>query len=133
MNVKNQKGFVEILASGFMFLGLLSSVVLLSLSSARAKSRDAKRLADIRQTASALELYFNNKKAYPETLNQTTPNYIGVVPAPPKPADGTCSEEQNQYAYKKLGKEQYELNFCLGNSAGGYLAGMHTLTEKGIK
>ncbi len=40
-------------------IGILSSVVLASLNSARAKSRDARRIADLKQIATALELYYD--------------------------------------------------------------------------
>lgn len=46
-------------------IGLLSSVILASLSSARAKSRDARRAADLRQIQLALELYYDTNRAYP--------------------------------------------------------------------
>ena len=63
---KNEKGFtlIELLVV-IAIIGLLASVVLLALNSARAKSRDAKRLADVRQIASAFELFFNDVSAYP--------------------------------------------------------------------
>jgi prepilin-type N-terminal cleavage/methylation domain-containing protein len=49
-------------------IGLLSSVVLASLSSARQKSRDAKRLTNVRQLQTALELYANEHGGiYPGT------------------------------------------------------------------
>ena len=49
-------------------IGILASVVLASLNSARRKSRDARRLADIKQIQVALELYFDsNANAYPVT------------------------------------------------------------------
>src|SRR5436853_5053100 len=89
---KNQKGFtlIELLVV-IAIIGLLASVVLLSLNSARAKSRDAKRLADIRQLVSALELYFNDKGGYAPTEGALVPNYIGLLPTAPTPADNTCS------------------------------------------
>jgi prepilin-type N-terminal cleavage/methylation domain-containing protein len=61
-----QKGFtlIELLVV-IAIIGLLASVVLLALNSARAKSRDAKRAADIRQVMSGLELYFNDCGSYP--------------------------------------------------------------------
>lgn len=61
-----QKGFtlIELLVV-IAIIGLLASVVLLALNSARAKSRDAKRAADIRQIMSGLELYFNDCGSYP--------------------------------------------------------------------
>lgn len=46
-------------------IGLLSSVVLANLSSARAKSRDTKRALDIRGVMSALELYYSDNGTYP--------------------------------------------------------------------
>ena len=46
-------------------IGILAAVVLVSLNSARAKSRDAKRLADARQIMTALELFYNDNNRYP--------------------------------------------------------------------
>lgn len=57
-------------------IGLLSSVVLASLNTARAKARDAKRLTDIRQYVSALEIYYNDNNAYPY-VNSATWNCLG--------------------------------------------------------
>lgn len=48
-------------------IGILSSVVLASLSTARSKSRDARRIADIDQVRTALELYNDSNSAYPNT------------------------------------------------------------------
>lgn len=48
-------------------IGLLSSIVFTSLSSARASARDARRLSDIRQIQTALELYYADHGAYPIT------------------------------------------------------------------
>ncbi len=46
-------------------IGLLSSVVLASLNSARQKSRDSRRIADMLQIRTALELYYDTNRAYP--------------------------------------------------------------------
>ncbi len=46
-------------------IGLLSSVVFASLSTARAKSRDARRKSDITQISKALELYYDKYGGYP--------------------------------------------------------------------
>ena len=51
-------------------IGILASVILASLNSARRKSRDARRLADIKQLRVALELYFDgNNNIYPATAS----------------------------------------------------------------
>jgi type II secretory pathway pseudopilin PulG len=53
-------------------IGLLASVILVSLNNARSKSRDAKRVADINQLAKGLELYFNSCQSYPVVTASTT-------------------------------------------------------------
>lgn len=46
-------------------IGILASVVLASLNSARRKSRDARRLSDMKQIQVALEMYFDGAGSYP--------------------------------------------------------------------
>ena len=96
MRNKNNKGFtlIELLVV-IAIIGLLASVVLLALNGARAKARDAKRIADVRQLASAFELYFNDQNSYPTTGGVAvqmitgqptlTPTYIGTMPSSPTP------------------------------------------------
>ena len=63
-----KKGFtlIELLVV-IAIIGILSTVVLASLSTARQKSRDAKRISDIGQIQLALELYFDGALTYPST------------------------------------------------------------------
>lgn len=65
MKIK-QKGFtlIELLVV-IAIIGLLSSIVLASLNSARAKARDARRIADLKQVSTALEMYYSQNNAYP--------------------------------------------------------------------
>lgn len=91
---KHQKGFtlVELLVV-IAIIGILSSLLLLQLGTARSKARDAKRIADINQIRSALELFFDDNGNYPlDALNNTednagttylTPNYIQQMPEDP--------------------------------------------------
>lgn len=46
-------------------IGLLSTLAVVALGNARQKSRDAKRVADIKQIQTAMELYFADKNSYP--------------------------------------------------------------------
>ena len=57
-----QKGFtlIELLVV-IAIIGLLSTLAVVALNSARAKARDAKRVADIKQVQTALELFFNDE------------------------------------------------------------------------
>ncbi len=48
-------------------IGILSSVVLASLNSARMKARDARRIEDLRQIRLALELFFDANGYYPQS------------------------------------------------------------------
>lgn len=50
-------------------IGVLSAVVLASLNTARGKARDAKRLSDMHQLQSALELYNLKNGGYPNSNN----------------------------------------------------------------
>lgn len=102
-------------------------------SGSPAAGPDSKRLSDIRQLASAQELYFNDKDAYPKTLKELSPIYIAVVPTAPEPPGSGCSEADNAYTYKYINKSSYQLNFCLGETVGGYAAGKHQLSQAGIQ
>lgn len=65
IKLKNQ-GFtlVELLVV-IAIIGILSTLAVVSLNSARIKSRDAKRVSDLKQISTALEFYNNDKKGYP--------------------------------------------------------------------
>jgi len=64
----NKKGFtlIELLVV-IAIIGMLSSVVLASLNTARSKSRDARRLSDINQIQKALDFYYDENGTYPIT------------------------------------------------------------------
>jgi prepilin-type N-terminal cleavage/methylation domain-containing protein len=47
-------------------IGMLSSIVLVSLGGVRAKSRDAKRISDLKQIQLAVELYYDTYGQYPQ-------------------------------------------------------------------
>jgi len=106
MNTAQKKGFtlIELLVV-IAIIGILSSVVLASLNSARRKGRDARRVADIKQLQLALELYYDANGTYPSALttaNLITPGYIAVIPNDPSYNGGTActtGAEAGCYAY----------------------------------
>jgi len=95
---KKQTGFtlIELLVV-IAIIGLLASVVLLALNSARGKARDAKRLADVRQMQSALELYYNDCGGYPPQPAQAADRVLGSANAlvlsavTPTTSGGACT------------------------------------------
>ncbi|MDO8554977.1 MAG: type II secretion system protein [bacterium] len=70
MKNKNRAGFtlIELLVV-IAIISLLSSIVFASLNSARAKARDAKRVVDVKQLATALQLYFNDNDSFPSNTS----------------------------------------------------------------
>ena len=103
-------------------IGILSSVVLASLNTARAKARDAERLSDMQQVMRALELYANdNGGNYPIAnswqgvcssfgskgltgangwVPNLAPTYMPELPIEPKPISTSGC-----YLYKSTGTD----------------------------
>jgi prepilin-type N-terminal cleavage/methylation domain-containing protein len=135
MRTKKQSGFtlIELLVV-IAIIALLASIVLVALGSARSKSRDAKRIGDVRQLGTALELYYNDNNAYPSALSGLAPSYIGAVPTAPTPPDGSCNTGNNAYTYTQTGSGSgYTLAFCVGGATGGLAAGTHSESTNGIQ
>ena len=146
----NKKGFtlIELLVV-ISIIGLLSTMAVIALNNARQKARDAKRISDIKQIQTALELYFNDKNAYPTakdgiTLGDTdhkvlcdtdagfqkdTTNcgttYMGQVPKNPTPNGA-------DYTYKSSDGTTYTITFTLEGKTGGLDKGSRTATPSGI-
>lgn len=95
---KTRRGFtlIELLVV-IAIIGILASIVLASLNTARVKSRDARRIADIKQIQLALALYYDShSSSYPSTLAPlATAGDIPTVPVDPSTGAG--------YAYAGLG------------------------------
>lgn len=128
-------------------IGLLSTLAVVALNSARQKARDAKRVADVKQIQTALELYFNDQQNYPGgtgTLGSTNfaclgtagfgtsgcaGAYMGLVPTGPTPPT------PNDYVYTSDGTAgTYSISFFLEGQTGG-LSGntSHTATQDGLQ
>lgn len=67
------KGFtlIELLVV-IAIIGLLASMVLVSLNSARIKARDVRRIADFKQIQTALELFYDSQGRYPQSPGHAT-------------------------------------------------------------
>jgi prepilin-type N-terminal cleavage/methylation domain-containing protein len=115
-------------------IGLLASIVLVSLNRARAKARDAKRLSDINQMITAIELYYSDNNAYPSCTGNTVctttgyladlatlqvvPTYITVMPKDPINVDG-----QYGYYYAQGYRQNGPTSYIFTNSNQDYIVG----------
>jgi prepilin-type N-terminal cleavage/methylation domain-containing protein len=82
-SVKRGFTLIELLVV-IAIIGILSSIVLASLNTARIKSRDARRVADVKQLQLALQLFYDANSSYPTTtLAVLAPTYIATIPKDP--------------------------------------------------
>jgi len=99
---KKKSGFtlIELLVV-IAIIGVLATIVLVSLNTARKKSRDVRRESDLRQMNLALEMFFDDYGCYPDegtnaALDSTDAcngnsfgtNYLNAIPTDPK--DGSA-------------------------------------------
>ena len=86
MTIYYKRGFtlIELLVV-IAIIGILSSIVLASLNSARQKGRDARRISDIKQLQLALELFYDANNQYAtSTAVLVTGGYIAAIPRDPQ-------------------------------------------------
>ena len=143
--MRKAKGFtlIELLVV-IAIIGLLSTLAVVALNSARSKARDAKRIADIKQVQTALELYFNDQNSYPSIAGTATLGsgayaclgtggwsssgcadaYMGLVPLNPGP-DGS------DYTFESDGTD-YTITFTLVGQTGGLSGTITTATPDGF-
>jgi uncharacterized protein (TIGR02145 family)/prepilin-type N-terminal cleavage/methylation domain-containing protein len=126
-------------------IGLLATLSVIALSNARAKSRDSKRLADVKQLQTSLEMYYLQNSHYPtanefnsgsifstSSSNGTT-TYMNIIPAAPEPNDGPCSVSGNGYVYTPIDNGlSYTISFCIGGGSNNLAAGQKCATPGGI-
>jgi prepilin-type N-terminal cleavage/methylation domain-containing protein len=142
VKLKKQKGFtlIELLVV-FAIIGILAASLLISLTHLRAKSRDARRVADIRSLMQGLALYHNNHNDYPDfdvyitgsdALSNAliTDGVMRATPVDPVNQDQGAPGEDFRYYYDSVsGGNFYILQYCLEtNSIEGQPAGEHAVS-----
>jgi len=141
--MSNKKAFtlIELLVV-VAIIAMLAAISVVALNNARARARDSKRLADIKQIQTALELYFLDKNSYPASVTSGSSIadgstiYMAQVPTAPQPCDcSTGCPSTDLYTYAITGSSpytSYTLKYCLGASSGGIAAGVRTATPAGV-
>jgi len=119
--INKQKGFtlIELLVV-IAIIGILSSVVLASLNTARQKSRDAKRVADVKQLQLALEFYFDAERTYPSDIDRdhlVIPGYIAAIPVPPAGTGAGLGNDSYRYSALGLGCTDYHIGVALEDTS----------------
>jgi len=125
---KKRSKFVSWLITIGVFIGfiILANIIFpivfgsISLNKMGSKSRDARRVSEIKMLQQSLELYYDDVKQYPEkityggSLDYNGVTYMPTVPQNPTPNDGKCPNDF-EYQYKLTSNGQsYELTYCLG-------------------
>lgn len=142
----NKKGFtlIELLVV-LAIIALLSTLAVVALGSARQKANDAKRLSDIKQIQTALELYYTDKNAYPVTpatgiaLGTGSAVCLGIGGfggngcADPYMAQIPQDPSATGYLYTSANGTSYTLSTTLESGAGSLSAGAIQASPSGIK
>ncbi len=139
---QKQKAFtlIELLVV-ISIISILVVLAVIALNNTRSRARDAKRVADVKQMQTALELYFNENNSYPSVeeftiggaLISSSTNSILMteIPSAPSVVDGNC--ESHQYEYRPLNDQSsYEILFCTGGNVLNFLSGNLIATPLGV-
>ena len=86
INYNKSNGFTLIeLLMVISIISLLASVMFSYLSSAKAKSRDAVRLSDMKEIGTAANMYYNDKDTAPSSIQELVDTgYLSAVPSDPQ-------------------------------------------------
>ncbi len=138
MKSKNAFTLIELLVV-IAIIGVLATISVIALQNVRSKARDAKRVGDVKQIRTALEMFFNDNGRYPLTsefesgsLATGTDIYLSRIPESSTPADGDCTVTENSFSYFSDDGSDYQLFFCLGSNSGSLEPGVNIASPSSI-
>lgn len=121
-----------------LIIGILTTLIMVSLDNTKMTARNTRRLADIKQIQLALKMYYNDTGMFPTSITPGSSiarggsNYMLRVPQNPKPwADNGCPDQDYQYKQLENG-QRYSLSFCVGDTTDDLSKGTHMATANGI-
>ncbi len=154
---ETKRGFtlIELLVV-ISIIGLLSTLAVVALDNARKRARDAKRVADMEQVVTAMQLYFDTNKTYVVTGCNTSPatklsacsGLSTVLPGIANIKDPGADTSSSACAHTGVGPSTticdygltgtwsttgFTVAFILETGAGSLNAGSHIATEKGLQ
>lgn len=156
--MRKNKGFtlIELLVV-VAIMGLLAALGVIALNQARARARDARRVSDVKQIQTALELYYLDNDSYPQANGVNTiidiggaclsanlgfnsdgtctgTTYMAVVPSNPAPENDGDNCEAVDYSYTRNGTGglSYTIDYCLGSAVGDVTGDNHNATPAGL-
>jgi len=140
-NKKKAFTLIELLVV-IAIIGILATLAVVALQQARQNARDSKRMADMKQVQTALELFFNENGRYPTieewnsgtiTSSSSQQVFMYSIPTAPSPADGSCLEASNTYTYiPQNDGASYTIDFCTGKQVSDLPEGAKQMTPGGI-
>ena len=131
MRYKNNQGFtlIELLAV-IAIIGVLSSLIMVSMGGSRSMARDSRRATDLRQIISAQESVMNDNNLY-----YTHTESVGEIPAIKNAADfqyiGPLTDPLDRLQYRYIWVDNTEACPALGLIEGKFYCAIARLELKG--
>lgn len=148
MNENKGLTLVEIIIA-VAVLGILATLAAVGVNNAKQKTRDNRRLEDMRLLRSAMQLVYNETGSYNENICEAGmrvadcrgEELLKVVDniqrlRDPDSKGVPCTQDFSEgcdYAFQSINSDSYSVFFYLEEGTQGYAKGQHVLTEQGIQ
>ncbi|MFB6225932.1 MAG: type II secretion system protein [Candidatus Paceibacteria bacterium] len=125
-------------------IGLLSTLAVIALGSAREEARDQNRLSDLKQIQTSLEIYFTENNQYPVAEEGVVlgGNSAKCLDSEEGFASSGCGDAlsnipsdpgENRYIYSSQNGDTYQIQARLEGKTGGFGPGPIIVTPSGIQ